>query len=286
MRKFATAQGRWLSPDPAGLAAANPANPQSWNRYAYVLNSPMGLVDPSGLQDCSMLGASFRGGPGCQNPGPGCVTSYCPTAYGGMAWNDPVNPTAIMNAGEQAFQGQMNALFAHGLVNRFGPEAFAGNNAYAAMVYVPGGCVDEGAGSTPVCDGPTSITQDQLTALIAQTRAELTGNIWSWSNNPYDNAANALVMAMNKTGIQALADPRTYLYWYGGSLLLGGGGAFVVNGGVQFAFQAGQTVYLNPNSWVNGADFISGWTPGLPAPNVWGLAGETTYQIYDWSRNH
>ena len=42
-------QGRWASPDPLGLAAVNPSNPQSWNRYAYVLNNPMALVDPSGL---------------------------------------------------------------------------------------------------------------------------------------------------------------------------------------------------------------------------------------------
>lgn len=43
-------QGRWPSPDPAGMAATNPANPQSWNRYAYALNSPLNLVDPSGLK--------------------------------------------------------------------------------------------------------------------------------------------------------------------------------------------------------------------------------------------
>jgi RHS repeat-associated protein len=35
-------QGRWASPDPAGLAAVDPSNPQSWNRYAYVLNNPLG----------------------------------------------------------------------------------------------------------------------------------------------------------------------------------------------------------------------------------------------------
>src|SRR5207253_1412773 len=28
-------QGRWASPDPAGLAAVDPESPQSWNRYAY-----------------------------------------------------------------------------------------------------------------------------------------------------------------------------------------------------------------------------------------------------------
>jgi RHS repeat-associated protein len=41
--------GRWVSPDPAGLAAVDPTNPQSWNRYAYVLNNPLALVDPLGL---------------------------------------------------------------------------------------------------------------------------------------------------------------------------------------------------------------------------------------------
>jgi RHS repeat-associated protein len=44
--------GRWQSPDPAGLAAVDPSNPQSWNRYAYVLNNPLALVDPLGLERC------------------------------------------------------------------------------------------------------------------------------------------------------------------------------------------------------------------------------------------
>jgi len=45
-------QGRWPSPDPAGLAAVDPSNPQSWNRYAYVMNDPLDWVDPSGLDPC------------------------------------------------------------------------------------------------------------------------------------------------------------------------------------------------------------------------------------------
>jgi hypothetical protein len=39
------------SPDPGGLSAVNPSNPQSWNRYAYVLNDPLSNIDPLGL-DC------------------------------------------------------------------------------------------------------------------------------------------------------------------------------------------------------------------------------------------
>jgi RHS repeat-associated protein len=42
-------EGRWHSPDPAGLTAVDVSTPQSWNRYAYVLNSPLNATDPTGL---------------------------------------------------------------------------------------------------------------------------------------------------------------------------------------------------------------------------------------------
>jgi RHS repeat-associated protein len=48
-REYSPVQGRWISPDRAGLAAVDPNNPQSWNRYAYVLNNPLRYVDPLGL---------------------------------------------------------------------------------------------------------------------------------------------------------------------------------------------------------------------------------------------
>jgi RHS repeat-associated protein len=35
-REYDPASGRWLSPDPAGLAAVDLTNPPSFNRYAYV----------------------------------------------------------------------------------------------------------------------------------------------------------------------------------------------------------------------------------------------------------
>jgi len=50
-RKYDSAAGRWLSPDPDGWGSVSPAAPQSLNRYSYVQNNPMSLIDPNGL-DC------------------------------------------------------------------------------------------------------------------------------------------------------------------------------------------------------------------------------------------
>jgi RHS repeat-associated protein len=59
-------EARWTSPDPAGLAAVNPTNPQSWNRYSYVLNRPLVATDPRGLRPCPLndTGDSPCGGGG------------------------------------------------------------------------------------------------------------------------------------------------------------------------------------------------------------------------------
>jgi RHS repeat-associated protein len=50
-RLYRSNQGRWMSPDPAGMGAVDPSDPQTWNRYAYVRNSPLNRVDPQGLDD-------------------------------------------------------------------------------------------------------------------------------------------------------------------------------------------------------------------------------------------
>jgi RHS repeat-associated protein len=52
-RQYSAMQGRWLSPDPYD-GSYDPTNPQSLNRYNYLLNMPALLTDTSGLdfQDC------------------------------------------------------------------------------------------------------------------------------------------------------------------------------------------------------------------------------------------
>ncbi len=48
-REYNTNQGRWPWPDPTGMGAVNMGNPQTWNRYAYVGNTPLSATDPIGL---------------------------------------------------------------------------------------------------------------------------------------------------------------------------------------------------------------------------------------------
>ena len=48
-RQYSPTQGRWLSPDPYS-GSYDITNPQSLNRYAYVLNSPMAYLDALGLE--------------------------------------------------------------------------------------------------------------------------------------------------------------------------------------------------------------------------------------------
>jgi RHS repeat-associated protein len=47
-RYYANVQGRFTSPDPT-LLSVNGFNPQTWNRYSYVMNNPLAYADPLGL---------------------------------------------------------------------------------------------------------------------------------------------------------------------------------------------------------------------------------------------
>ena len=51
-RKLETQAGRWTSPDPYN-GSSDVGTPQSWNKFAYVENDPVNLIDPSGLDALS-----------------------------------------------------------------------------------------------------------------------------------------------------------------------------------------------------------------------------------------
>jgi RHS repeat-associated protein len=50
-RYYSSSIGRFMTPDPGGVAFSDPWNPQSWNLYSYVQNDPVINLDPDGM-DC------------------------------------------------------------------------------------------------------------------------------------------------------------------------------------------------------------------------------------------
>jgi RHS repeat-associated protein len=85
-REYSSTQGRWVSPDPAGLAATDINDPQSWNRYAYVRNTPLIFVDQTGLVKCRL-----RSGITLDIPSP----RICVAEGGTILPDDPPDPCAV-----------------------------------------------------------------------------------------------------------------------------------------------------------------------------------------------
>jgi RHS repeat-associated protein len=171
--------GRFMSPDPMSVSGfSNPDNPQSWNGYAYTLNNPETLVDPSGAcvtssVDGSVVGQSQGGmweGP-CSPPaandnsfGPGdplwwayVESHFSPAAFPPVVYRSgplPLPPTQPQTPTQSlAYKlGTVKleaAVFAQGTVRNFADE------------FKQGGCVSDflnslagGAGSGPSPAGP------------------------------------------------------------------------------------------------------------------------------------
>jgi len=168
-REYNPKQGRWISPDPAGLGAVDITNPQSWNRYAYVLNNPLSLTDPSGMcpgdesgdasSDCSDLGTtSGTLADGTSTPTTstittcyiGCVDSSPGTDAGSFGSLDSLTP-----AGSTLGNGDVAAgALAQGIFNGPGMGSFWNatnsfvNQSIAGMAVggVTGGAIGYGLG--------------------------------------------------------------------------------------------------------------------------------------------
>jgi RHS repeat-associated protein len=97
-----SAQGRWPSPDPAGISAVSLSNPQTWNRYAYVGNNPLSRTDPLGefFVDCSW---DYCGGGPWGGGGSVYVDGVLQTVMTGLGGNGQV---ACPNTGCQYYDYQ------------------------------------------------------------------------------------------------------------------------------------------------------------------------------------
>jgi RHS repeat-associated protein len=173
--------GRWASPDPAGLAAVDPTIPQSWNRYAYVLNNPLAAIDPLGL-DCVFLNDS---GNGITEVAPELDSGGCGGA-GGVYFAGTIDQNSIQ------FDANSDFVFANGT---------DGGNQFSC--------------------GGSSCDQSSLDAfansILNPSSVTVTANGDS-GGSTLDDRANALTNAINKTGVQSLGNPCTYAAWYGTSV--------------------------------------------------------------------
>jgi RHS repeat-associated protein len=99
-REYNSAQGRWISPDPAGLAAVDPDSPQTWNRFAYVEGNPLSYVDPDGTSDDDVPPPNFDGLQSTHGGGSladACVAAIASHAFGNIgsgpvSMHDPGSP--------------------------------------------------------------------------------------------------------------------------------------------------------------------------------------------------
>ncbi len=84
-RYYSPMLGRFLTPDPAGMAAVDPNDPQTWNRYAYLNNSPLSATDPSGLTPQSWPVPPGEDGPDAGNCTIDGISAGCSWAEGMLA---------------------------------------------------------------------------------------------------------------------------------------------------------------------------------------------------------
>jgi len=226
-RQYSSSLGRWMHPDPAGLAAVDPTNPQSLNRYTYVLNNPLALIDPSGLNDCinGYIGCNCNEdesdcshdffGPG--NPGNGCNPSdvSCVGIGGGIGIGVGIG-----------LGGGGNPPQTGGGTN---PPIPPPNNPGTTFPGIPIGqiaCVSVPPGAPPIC--LRTPWPAWLIALVAGGGASVA--VVPAVASALDNRANALAQAINNTRVQSLGNPCTVVAWYGTSAALGFGGGAVAGG--------------------------------------------------------
>jgi len=178
-RQFSTNVGRWMSPD-LYAGSYDLTNPQSFNRYAYALNDPANLLDPSGLAptcvpdpdtdsiECTSLYVSCDTDPsasGCS----GVVTtpSSCLTLYAcaGLVPSGPGKPTVAPNNGTPWYKNPcVQSALAKG----------AASTAIDAVGLLPEGGAVAGAfslwhGAAGVSNGINILARVQIGAAIIST---------------------------------------------------------------------------------------------------------------------
>ena len=179
LREFDAISGRWSSPDPAGMAAADLSNPQTLNRYAYAGNEPLMNTDPSG--EISLADLVGSGGAGLAavagNPfvGLGIGIAWAISGLFGSS-SPPVNTARHDQVHDYtgvdwngALQGEVNGIPTGITVPDPTPFAWG----------VPGDNCDFGACGALALTGPPAGAGAATSARDAGSLFTLVANVWS-----------------------------------------------------------------------------------------------------------
>jgi len=151
-RQYSPTQGRWMVPDPAGRAAVDITNPQTWNRYAYVANNPLNAVDPLGLfvnacfslDPTSCSGSLDYGGSGWwsydSSQGVGSPGTGSTSGGSGTGNSDTPNLDAAAAEIEHFFGGQFSGIWGQTQLNNYEAQqtfSVKDENGTALLAYLP-----------------------------------------------------------------------------------------------------------------------------------------------------
>jgi RHS repeat-associated protein len=113
-RYYSNAYGRFMTPDPyqqTAISPSDPKNPQSWNRYAYVIGDPINSNDPSGQDLGSTLGDNtFASGTPPSLTWGGPCDSAIMTYVNGMQMPSPCDFVAVSSLPLAAAESQASAM--------------------------------------------------------------------------------------------------------------------------------------------------------------------------------
>lgn len=202
-------QGRWTQPDPAGLAVVDPTNPQSWNRYSYVLNNPLSLVDAAGLNECapdehSCWWDDGEGGPGVDlfggSPGDPLGCAWADFWGGDCAIENRMASNVLGNIGQIELQFLLDSLDTP--INAFTGSDCNGGPCYPFSYYIGNGCFAYVSYQT-VSDVGGEYDMPSIGIACAGSQG---GGGRSGGGGGGD-AAKALARAINATGVQTIANP-------------------------------------------------------------------------------
>jgi len=231
-REYSSKLGRWLSPDPYS-GSYDPSSPQSFNRYAYVLNNPVAQVDPSGLNITA--GGGYYG---CGN-NPTCSNTNGGAGGGGIGGiGDPYGSCC----------GMLGNGFGGGTVwDEFGVLNF--------VSATPGGIEIVTITILGMDDSSTNYTSGNIAWLLtlnllpASFRA---GGVEAPNNGECDNACQ-LAHAFNKTGVYSLTSVCFVPGFYAASAAGATGAVAVANAPEVYAATAGDyaTWYGRAVSWLS-----------------------------------